>query len=166
MRHTLALLLALCLVMAGCGGSEPVPVPEQRLAKPIDELCEQLCEDYALPQPMSIDSELLEQLFGIAPEQAAGYAGYMSMDSNSPDHLVAVQALPECSEEVAQALEARRALLLDAYAGSPEALLRVQAGQVVFRGDFVFLVIAAREGQQPTDEVADIIAQIEDNFEK
>lgn len=165
MRRKIALILASVLLLtAGCGRKQqPESVhPKQT----IHELTEVLQQDYSLPMPLSLDDELIHDLIGVRPDRISEYSGYISMNPDCPDHLVVVKAAPDCAEKVAGTLEARRAFLMEAYADDPEACERVQAGQVAFLGDYVFLVIAGRPGELPAQEVADAMRAIEQQFEK
>lgn len=165
MRYLFALLLAACLTMTGCSGSTPTPAV-QRLKQPLATLTATLCERSELSLPVSLDDELCSELLGLQPDDVADYSGYLSMDGESPDHLVAVQAAPGRAEAVARALEARRAFLQEAYAADPLASGRIAAGKVVFRGDYVFLVIAGHPERDPALEADELQQMIVDNFEK
>lgn len=166
MRHILSLLLAVSLVMTGCGSSNAVQEPTQRFKQSLAGLVDELAEDYSLTMPMAVDDELMQELMGVEPHKISEYSGYLSMNGDCPDHIIAVRAAPDCAEDVAKAFSARRSFLLEAYADRPEAYRRVQAGCVVFRGDYVFLIIGGRPDREPETEVAEITKIIEDNFEK
>ncbi|MEG2086605.1 MAG: hypothetical protein RR022_00305 [Angelakisella sp.] len=151
-----AVLTLLCLLI-GCGAPQPVAERRQTLKKPIAELVDALAEDWQLPMPAALDAELTTTLLGLSDQEIAQCKGYFSMSPQRPDQLVAVEALPGCAETVATRLEQRRDFVAQAYGDAV-------SGGVVFRGNYLFLLLAG--GENHTELVAQATEKIEDNFEK
>lgn len=166
MERIVALGLALLCLMTGCGKKtrqKPEPyTPELTVTQLVDELAEQV----RLPMPLSLDDQLAHQLIGLDPDDIEEYRGYLSMDMTCPDHIIGVRAKPERAEAVAGTLEQRREFVALAYADQPEARARADAGVVVFCGDYVFLVMAGRPGEDFQEQVAQLTKAIEDNYKR
>lgn len=167
MKKLFAFVLALGLTLgaSACGGAVEETGPFLRDNVTLEDMVEQLSVQYELTMPGIVDQDFLREVFGVEPEDAQAFGGRLSMSIASADSLMAVQAVPGKVEAVQQALEARLAFVRKSFEGvDQEAYAKAQAGRVVTKGDYVFLIIAGRPGQDPAEECAAVESAIDGYF--
>ena len=102
MKKIICLLLALMLVLAGCG-AEPV-------TKDIAAVKDTICNQLNITDAMDLPTERLLDLYGIEAASVKNSACFITMGGAFPDEIVMVEAVDAAAAKtVAQKLEARLA---------------------------------------------------------
>ncbi|MEG0852674.1 MAG: DUF4358 domain-containing protein [Angelakisella sp.] len=166
MRRVLALLLVLALLFTGCGKKAPVPQPQPQLSQDITlkTLVDGLVEEYELPLPAVMDDTLFTGLLDISLKDVVQYHGYISMDTGAPDQIIGIEAAEGKAEALQKLMEARRRFVTAAQGEGTAQHAKAQSGTLLFRGNYLFLVIAGRPDADPAAEAAEIVEKLEDSF--
>ena len=168
-KKTLCLGLAVALLLAGCAQparEEPAPRPPTPVKQPFDTLVDDLSLQYAIPMPLALDDQLVQELLGLEAEAVADYRGYISMLPGCADHLLAVRSAAESAEDICRAMQQRLDDLGESYAQWPDALEAIRGGQAFFYKDYAFLVVTGQPGDDHGALSAEIAKKLTDNFEK
>ena len=166
MKQIISLCLAVLLLLsaAACGSKEPA-APTLKEGVTLQDLMDTLSEEYGFAMPAPLDDMILSDLLDIDPGDVEEYAGYITMVNVSSDNLIAVKAKEGKAEDIQKKLEARR----DFEVSSFEMYLqdqydKAQAGKVFAVGDYVFLVMIAKDTANAADDVAAAETLIRDSF--
>ena len=166
MKRIISLCLAVLLLLsaAACGSKEPA-AHTLKEGVTLQDLMDTLSEEYGFAMPAPLDDMILSDLLDIDPGDVEEYAGYITMVNVSSDNLIAVKAKEGKAEDIQKKLEARR----DFEVSSFEMYLqdqydKAQAGKVFAVGDYVFLVMIAKDTANAADDVAAAETLIRDSF--
>lgn len=161
----LSLLLG-CTLAVGCSSSKDQTTLKQgeTLSGIVSKIETQVG---GITMGKEVEESDLSNMFGISPEDVEEYAGKFSIVMNSSDNLLAVRAKEGRADAVEEALEARRQAVIQNFETYlPEQLAKAQAGQVIRKGDYVFLVIVGQNSDNPALPVEEAVQIIEDAFEE
>ena len=169
MKRFFALLLICALLLAACGADKNAP-NTIRDGKTLSELTEtvrsQFCEEYGAEEivamPMPVDRTYLSDMLGIASEDVAETAGWISMSIAHADAFFAVRAAEGRADAVTQALADHARALTAQYEVYPAegALERARAARVLQKGDYAFFICVGA-GEDP-----DCGAQVQDTIDR
>lgn len=90
---------------------------------------------------MQMDSQMLEDLTGITPDQYTAFVAEMPMISTFVETFIGVEATEESADAVEEALNSYRDSLLEDTMQYPMSIPKIQASQVVRHGSYVFFVM-------------------------
>ena len=169
MKKILAAILAVALLvsMAACAKSEngdtsssstssvdPNTLKDGESLQSIVDKVQEEFGDYYVQMAMDIDETALTDVFKIQPEWVEEYAGHYTMVMVSTDNFVAIKATEGHAEDVAAALEQRRADLEQQFAQYlPGPYEKAKAGRVITKGDYVFLIILGDDAAGVEEEL-------------
>ena len=159
-------LLSCCILAVGCGGSQNTHALKsgETLSGVVARVEEHVG---GITMGKDVEASDLENMFGISSEDVEEYAGKFSIVMNSSDNLLAVKAKEGRADAVEAALKARQQTVIQNFETYlPEQLAKAKAGQVLRKGDYVFLVIVGQNADNPNAPVEESIQIIEDAFEK
>lgn len=166
MKRIIPLCLAALLLFsaAACGSKEPA-APTLKEGVTLQSLMDDISEEYGFAMPAPLDDMILSDLLDIDPGDVEEYAGYITMVNVSSDNLIAVKVKEGKAEDIQKKLEARR----DFEVSSFEMYLQDQydkakAGKVFAVGNYVFLVMIAKDTSNAADDVAAAETLIRDSF--
>lgn len=169
-KKALCLAVGLALLLAGCGQTAPEPEPAPRPPTPVKQSFAALVDDlslqYAIPMPLALDDQLLQELLGVEAQAVAEYRGYISLLPNCADHLLAVRSTAESAEDICRAMQQRLDDLPGSYAQWDNALEAIRGGQAFFYKDYAFMVITGQPGDDYAALAAEVAKKLTDNFEK
>ena len=117
--------------------------------------------------PMPVDRTYLTDLLGVADEDVAETAGWISMSMANADAFFAVRAAEGRIDVVSQALAAHVRALAAQYEVDPieGALERARAAKVLQKGDYAFFIaVGAGEDPDCAMQVQDVIDCIDAAF--
>ncbi len=158
-------LFAFCLIVSAClfcfcactnGGSDGTTLKEGvTLSDIVDEIQAQI----TLQMPEPVNDTLLVDLYYMDMSNVETYAGVAAMTITSCDTVVAVKAVPGKIDAVVKALKRRQQDLIDSFAQYlPDQYQKAQAGSVIVRGDYAFLIILG----ESEDTINEDLGQAED----
>lgn len=108
----------------------------------LEDIVNKISEEIGLQMPAPIDEAILNDLFHINSDMIEEFAGFYSMVMTSSDNVVAIKAAPGKTLEVVGALEQRKTDVVDSFAQYlPDQFEKAQAGKVITKGDYAFLLI-------------------------
>lgn len=90
---------------------------------------------------MQMDSQMLEDLTGITPDQYTAFVAEMPMISTFVETFIGVEATEESADAVEEALNSYRDSLLEDTMQYPMSIPKIQASQVVRHDSYVFFVM-------------------------
>lgn len=109
----------------------------------LEDIVKQIGEELGVVMPDKVDDAKLKEVFGVNPEDVEEYYGEYSAVNTSADNIVAVKVKSGKMDQVKKALETRRDTVIDNFRDMlPEQLEKAEAGKVIEKGDYLFLVIA------------------------
>lgn len=138
-----SLLTAVCCigVLAGCGGKAAAG-EEMTDGQSVQTVVDTITNDVGMQMPADVDDELLKSMFYIDRADTEEYYGKMAMTMTSADNVVAVKAKPGKSAAVKASLEKRLSDVQKSFEQYlPDQYEKSMKGQVIEKGDYVFLVI-------------------------
>ncbi len=132
-------LLLLCLCACGNNGTAGNTLKEGvTLMDIVDEVESQI----GLQMPGEVNDTILTDLYYMDMSNVETYAGKASLSMTSCDTVVGVKAVPGKIDAVVNALKHRQQDLIDSFSQYlPVQYQKAQAGTVLVRGDYAFLVI-------------------------
>ncbi|WP_054739754.1 DUF4358 domain-containing protein [Cellulosilyticum ruminicola] len=139
-------LFAFCLIIGAClfcfcactNGDSTTLKKGVTLSDIVDEIQVQI----SLQMPEPVNDATLVDLYYMDMNNVETYAGVAAMTITSCDTVVAVKAVPGKIDTVVSALKQRQQDLIDSFAQYlPEQYQKAQAGSVIVRGDYAFLII-------------------------
>lgn len=164
-RITALCLAAVMLLSAAACGSKGPAAPTLKEGVTLQSLVDSLSEEYGFAMPAPLDEMILTDLLDIDPDDLEEYAGNISMVMVSCDNLIAVKAKEGKAEEVQKKLEARKDFEVNSFMTYlPDQYDKAQAGKVFAIGDYVFLVMIAKDAATAADDVAAAETVIRDSF--
>lgn len=131
--------LMFCLCACSNDGSDGTTLKEGvTLSDIVDEIESQI----SLQMPGDVDDTLLVDLYYMDMANVETYAGRAAMTITSCDTVVGVKAVPGKIDVVVDALKHRKQDLIDSFSRYlPDQYQKAQAGSVIVRGDYAFLII-------------------------
>lgn len=161
---SLCLAAALLLSAAACGSKQPA-APALKEGVTLQGLMDDLSEEYGFAMPAPLDDTILSDLLDIDPGDVEKYAGYISMVMVSSDNLIAIKAKEGKTEDIQKKLEARKEFEVNSFMTYlPDQLDKAQAAKVFAIGDYVFLVMIAKDTEHAADDIAAAETVIRDSF--
>ncbi len=178
MKKTIACLLAamMAVSLAGCGSDETSSSgagstssqssssqAEKNTLKDgatLQDIVEQINTDIGIVMPAELDDEIAGDLMYLnLEEDVEEYYGMFSMSMTSADNVIAVKAKEGRADAVEEALNSRLEniqQMCSQYVDTEKA----NAGRVITRGDYVFLLIvgdATKDAQDEVQRAVDIV---------
>lgn len=136
-------LAAACCVgtLAGCG-AKPAAGAEMIDGQSVQTVVDTIANDVGMQMPADVDDELLKSMFYIDRADTEEYYGKMAMTMTSADNVVAVKAKQGKGEAVKTSLEKRLSDVQKSFEQYlPDQYEKAMKGQVIQKGDYVFLAI-------------------------
>ena len=164
MKKLAALLLAgiMCAgIFSGCGqkeetaGSDASSAVEMKEGQSVQTVVDQISDEIGIQMPADLDDTILKDMFYIdAANDVEAYAGKMSMTMTSADNLVAVKAKEGKKDTVVEALNKRLEDVRNTFEQYlPDQKEKAAKGQVIEKGDYVFLVIIGQDTETFDDDM-------------
>lgn len=150
MKKLLIAALALSLVLAslvGCSspttdpgtGTQSIVLTE---GATLQGIVDKINQEIGLQMPGPVDNQMLQDMFHINPADTVEYYGLFGMTMTTADNVVAVKAAPGKIETVVAGLEQRKEDVINSFAQYlPDQHEKAQAGKVIQKGDYAFLLI-------------------------
>lgn len=159
-------LFTFCFILGAClfclcactnGGSDGTTLKEGiTLTDIVDEIQAQI----PLQMPEPVNDTTLVDLYYMDMANVETYAGVAAMTITSCDTVVAIKAVPGKIDPVVAALKHRQQDLIDSFSHYlPGQYQKAQAGSVIVRGDYAFLIILGNEDtlNEDLNQAEDII---------
>ena len=107
-----------------------------------------------IQMPQEVNDTILTDLYYMDMSNVETYAGKFSMTMTSCDNVVAIKAVPGKVDVVVDALKRRQQDLIDSFSHYlPEQYQKAQAGTVIVRGDYAFLVIVGESEETISEDM-------------
>lgn len=138
MKKIVCLLLALMLVLSGCG--------QEAVTKDLTAIKGSILSQLEIADAMNLPAERLLDLYGIEAAQIKSSACFITMGGAFPDEIVMVEAVDAAAaKEVTQKLEARLADVKNqAQNYDAESYALLEKCKVTTTGTYVTLFISAK----------------------
>lgn len=108
----------------------------------LEDIVNKITEDIGIQMPGPVDEVLLNDMYYISSDLVDDYFGVAAMVMTSSDHVVAIKAAPGKLEDVVAGLEKRKEDVIANFAQYlPDQYEKAQAGKVIVKGDYAFLII-------------------------
>lgn len=108
----------------------------------LETIVNKITEDIGMQMPAPLDDVLLNDMFYITSDMIEEYYGSLAMTMTSADNVVAVKAAPGKIAEVVAGLEKRKEDVIASFSQYlPDQHEKAQAGKVITKGDYAFLII-------------------------
>lgn len=108
----------------------------------IQDVVMKLGETFGITMPQKLDDAALKDVFGIDPANIEEYYGEYSAVNTSADHLIGLKVKDGKVDEVRAALENRKNEIIKNFEEYlPDQYEKAQAGQIIQKGNYLFLVI-------------------------
>lgn len=161
----LILITAMLFSLVGCGNSTTSETLKDGVT--LETIVADIETAVPLQMPAPVDETTLNDLFHIDPNNIEEYAGKFSMTMTSSDNVIAVKAKPGKVEDVKTSLEQRKTDVINSFSQYlPDQLEKAQAGKVIQKGDYVFLIIVGDYEKGYDNEVATVEGIINNAFTK
>lgn len=109
----------------------------------LQDVIMQLGEELGITMPEKLDESSLKEVFGVDPADIEEYYGEYSAVNTSADHIIGLKVKDGKVDAVRQALEARKEEIVKNFEEYlPDQYEKAQAGQIIQKGNYLFLVIA------------------------
>ena len=109
----------------------------------IQDVIMELEENLGITMPEKLDESSLKEVFGVDPADIEEYYGEYSAVNTSADHIIGLKVKDGKVDAVRQALEARKEEIVKNFEEYlPDQYEKAQAGQIIQKGNYLFLVIA------------------------
>ena len=109
----------------------------------IQDVIMELEENLGITMPEKLDQQSLQEVFGLNPDDIEEYYGEYSAVNTSADHIIGVKVKDGKVEEVKSALESHKQEIVDNFEEYlPDQYDKAQAGKIIQKGNYLFLVIA------------------------
>lgn len=108
----------------------------------LEDIVNKINEDIGIQMPGAVDEVLLNDMYYISSDLVDNYFGLAAMTMTSSDNVIAIKAAPGKLEEVVTGLEKRKEDVVANFAQYlPDQYEKAQAGKVITKGDYAFLII-------------------------
>ena len=109
----------------------------------IQDVIMELEENLGITMPEKLDQQSLQEVFGLNPDDIEEYYGEYSAVNTSADHIIGVKVKDGKVVEVKSALESHKQEIVDNFEEYlPDQYDKAQAGKIIQKGNYLFLVIA------------------------
>lgn len=109
----------------------------------IQDVIMELGETLGITMPQKIDQSSLQEVFGLNPSDIEEYYGEYSSVNTSADHIIGVKVKEGRVDAVRSALEKRKETVVENFKEYlPDQYDKAQAGKIIEKGNYLFLVIA------------------------
>lgn len=109
----------------------------------IQDVIMELGETLGITMPQKIDQASLQEVFGLKPSDIEEYYGEYSSVNTSADHIIGVKVKEGRVDAVRSALEKRKETVVENFKEYlPDQYDKAQAGKIIEKGNYLFLVIA------------------------
>ena len=109
----------------------------------LQDVIMQLGEELGITMPEKLDESSLKEVFGVDPADIEEYYGEYSAVNTSADHIIGLKVKDGKVDAVRQALEAGKEEIVKNFEEYlPDQYEKAQAGQIIQKGNYLFLVIA------------------------
>lgn len=109
----------------------------------IQDVIMELGETLGITMPQKIDQSSLQEVFGLNPSDIEEYYGEYSSVNTSADHIIGVKVKEGRVDAVRSALEKRKETVIENFKEYlPDQYDKAQAGKIIEKGNYLFLVIA------------------------
>ena len=109
----------------------------------IQDVIMELEENLGITMPEKLDQQSLQEGFGLNPDDIEEYYGEYSAVNTSADHIIGVKVKDGKVDEVKSALESHKQEIVDNFEEYlPDQYDKAQAGKIIQKGNYLFLVIA------------------------
>ena len=100
-------------------------------------------ENLGITMQEKLDQQSLQEVFGLNPDDIEEYYGEYSAVNTSADHIIGVKVKDGKVDEVKSALESHKQEIVDNFEEYlPDQYDKAQAGKIIQKGNYLFLVIA------------------------
>ena len=141
---------------------DPIPMKDgQTVQMVVDKVADKL----GMQMSADLDDTALKDLFFIKRDDLQEYAGKISMEPDNMDHIVALRANPGKVQKAVKGLKRRLEDVQNSFSQyQTEQNELVLQGQVVEKGNYIFLIILSDESTAMEEEIMEILEIIEDAF--
>lgn len=140
-----------CLCACSNGGSDGTTLKE---GVTLQDIVDEIESQIGLQMPGDVDDKTLVDLYYMDMANVETYAGRASMTMTSCDTVVGVKAVRGQINEVVDSLKHRQQDLIDSFSRYlPEQYQKAQAGAIIVRGDYAFLIIVGQEEDTITEDI-------------
>lgn len=109
----------------------------------IQDVIMELGETLGITMPQKLDQTSLQEVFGLNPSDIEEYYGEYSSVNTSADHIIGVKVKEGRVDAVRSALEKRKETVVENFKEYlPDQYDKAQAGKIIEKGNYLFLVIA------------------------
>lgn len=109
----------------------------------IQDVIMELEENLGITMPEKLDQQSLQEVFGLNPDDIEEYYGEYSAVNTSADHIIGIKVKDGKVDAVKSALESRKQEIVDNFEEYlPDQYDKAQAGKIIQKGNYLFLVIA------------------------
>ena len=109
----------------------------------IQDVIMELGDTLGITMPQKIDQASLQEVFGLNPSDIEEYYGEYSSVNTSADHIIGVKVKEGRVDAVRSALEKRKETVVENFKEYlPDQYDKAQAGKIIEKGNYLFLVIA------------------------
>lgn len=109
----------------------------------IQDVIMELEENLGITMPEKLDQQSLQEVFGLNPDDIEEYYGEYSAVNTSADHIIGIKVKDGKADAVKSALESRKQEIVDNFQEYlPDQYDKAQAGKIIQKGNYLFLVIA------------------------
>ncbi|MEE1394108.1 MAG: DUF4358 domain-containing protein [Negativibacillus sp.] len=130
----------------------------------IQDVIMELGEALGIAVPQKLDETSLQEVFGLDPADIEEYYGEYSAVNTSADHMIGVKVKDGKVDKVRQALENRKNEVIKNFQEYlPDQYDKAQAGRIIEKGNYLFLVIAG-DSAQGYDSEMDRAEKIVDRY--
>lgn len=130
----------------------------------IQDVIMELGETLGITMPEKLDETSLKEVFGLDPADIEEYYGEYSAVNTSADHMIGVKVKEGKVDKVRQALENRKDEVIKNFQEYlPNQYDKAQAGRIIEKGNYLFLVIAG-DAQKGYDSEMDRAEEIVNGY--
>ncbi len=158
-----AVILSIFLLI-GCG-SKAVPLTDELVqmknGQSLQDVADQIAEKVGMQMPADVDETALRELFYVSKNDAEEFAGKMAMQAGDTEQIVAVKASPRKKQAVINSLGRR---LSEAQSFLSEEKKTAGNGQIIEKGNYVFLLILNDAAEDRNVDMEDAVALLNEAF--
>lgn len=120
----------------------------------IQDVVMDIGEALGITMPNKLDETSLKDVFGLDPADIEEYYGEYSAVNTSADHIIGVKVKDGKVDKVRKALESRKEEVLKNFEEYlPDQYDKAQAGKIIEKGNYLFLVIAGDANRGYDNEI-------------
>lgn len=121
----------------------------------LSDIVSEINNQIGIQMPGEINDQLLVDLYYMDMNDVEAYSGQASLTMTSCDTVLGIKAVPGHLNNVVAALEKRQQDLINSFAQYlPEQYAKAQAGEIIVRGDYAFLVVVGTSEETLADDMA------------